>query len=51
MLVTHKVADVKAMLEKIVDNYQSEYKIVDYLHTEQASLKKDDLKKYNNLLY
>jgi FlaA1/EpsC-like NDP-sugar epimerase len=51
LLVTHKVADVKAMLEKIVDNYQSEYKIVDYLHTEQASLKKDDLKKYNNLLY
>jgi FlaA1/EpsC-like NDP-sugar epimerase len=41
LLVTHKVAEVKAMLEKIIDTYQSEYKIVDYLYTEQAGLIKD----------
>ena len=45
LLVTHKVAEVKAMLEKIIDTYQSEYKIVDYLYTEQAGLTKDDVKK------
>jgi hypothetical protein len=33
------------MLEKIIDTYQSEYKIVDYLYTEQAGLTKDDVKK------
>jgi FlaA1/EpsC-like NDP-sugar epimerase len=45
LLVAHKVAEVKAMLEKIIDTYQSEYKIVDYLYTEQAGLTKDDVKK------
>ena len=45
LLVTHKVAEVKAMLEKIIDTYQSEYKIVDYLYTERAGLIKDDGKK------
>ena len=45
LLITHKVAEVKAMLEKIIDTYQSEYKIVDYLYTEQAGLIKDDVKK------
>jgi FlaA1/EpsC-like NDP-sugar epimerase len=45
LLVTHKVAEVKEMLEKIIDTYQSEYKIVDYLYTEQAGLAKDDVKK------
>ena len=32
----NKAADVKLMLENILSNYQSEYKIVDYLYTEQA---------------
>jgi FlaA1/EpsC-like NDP-sugar epimerase len=45
LLVTYKVAEVKAMLEKIIDTYQSEYKIIDYLYTEQAGLTKDDVKK------
>jgi hypothetical protein len=45
LLVTYKVAKVKEMLEKIIDTYQSEYKIVDYLYTEQAGLTKDDVKK------
>ena len=45
LLVTNKVAEVKAILEKIVDTYKSEYKIIDYLHTEQAGLTKDDVKK------
>ena len=45
LLVAHKVAEVKAVLEKIIDTYQSEYKIVDYLYTEQAGLTKDDVKK------
>ena len=49
LLVTYKVAEVKAMLEKIIDTYQSEYKIVDYLYTEQASLIKDDVKKSPDL--
>jgi FlaA1/EpsC-like NDP-sugar epimerase len=38
LLVTHKVAEAKAILEKIIDTYQSEYKIVDYLYTEQKFL-------------
>jgi FlaA1/EpsC-like NDP-sugar epimerase len=45
LLVGYKVAEVKAILEKIIDTYQSEYKIVDYLYTEQAGLPKDDVKK------
>jgi FlaA1/EpsC-like NDP-sugar epimerase len=45
LLVANKVAEVKAMLEKIIDTYQSEYKIVDYLYTEQAGLIKDEVKK------
>ena len=49
LLITHKVAEVKAMLEKIIDTYQSEYKIVDYLYTEQAGLTKDDVKKSPDL--
>ena len=49
LLVTYKVAEVKAMLEKIIDTYQSEYKIVDYLYTEQAGLTKDDVKKSPDL--
>ena len=50
LLVTHKVAEVKAMLEKIIDAYQSEYKIIDYLYTEQAGLIKDDVKKSPELI-
>ena len=50
LLVTHKVAEVKAMLEKIIDAYQSEYKIIDYLYTEQADLIKDDVKKSPELI-
>jgi len=49
LLVAHKVAEVKAMLEKIIETYQSEYKIVDYLYTEQAGLTKDDVKKSPDL--
>lgn len=45
LLVTYKVAEVKVKLEKIIDTYQSEYKIVDYLYTEQVGLTKNDLKK------
>jgi FlaA1/EpsC-like NDP-sugar epimerase len=45
LLVTYKVAEVKVKLEKIIDTYQSEYKIVDYLYIEQVGLTKDDLKK------
>jgi FlaA1/EpsC-like NDP-sugar epimerase len=45
LLVTYKVAEIKVKLEKIIDTYQSEYKIVDYLYTEQVGLTKDDLKK------
>lgn len=45
LLVTYKVAEVKVKLEKIIDTYQSEYKIVDYLYAEQLGLTKDDLKK------
>ena len=37
-LTNNKAADVKLMLENILSNYQSEYKIVDYLYTEQAGL-------------
>ena len=44
-LTKNKAADVKLMLEKILSAYQSEYKIIDYLHTEQAGLTKDDVKK------
>ena len=40
LLVTHKVAEVKAMLEKMLGSYQSEYQIVDYIYAEQAGLKK-----------
>jgi len=50
LLVTHKVAEVKAMLEKIIDTYQSEYKIIDYLYTEQAGLTKDEVKKSPGLI-
>ena len=50
LLVGYKVAEVKAMLEKIIDTYQSEYKIVDYLYTEQAGLTKDDVKKSPGLI-
>jgi FlaA1/EpsC-like NDP-sugar epimerase len=39
LLVTHKVAEIKAMLKKIVDTYQSNYKIVDYFYTEQVGKK------------
>ena len=35
-LTNNKAADVKKMLENILSSYQSEYKIVDYLYTEQA---------------
>ena len=35
-LAKNKAADVKMMLENILSSYQSEYKIVDYLYTEQA---------------
>jgi FlaA1/EpsC-like NDP-sugar epimerase len=41
LLITHKVVEVKAMLKKIIDTYQSEYKIIDYLYTEQAGLIKE----------
>lgn len=34
-----KVTDVKALLEKMIETYKSEYKIVDYMFTEQASTK------------
>ena len=37
------------MLENILSSYQSEYKIVDYLYTEQAGLPKDDVKKSPDL--
>lgn len=37
-LMNNKVADVKLMLENILSSYKSEYEIVDYLYTEQASL-------------
>jgi len=37
--INHKVAEVKAMLEKILGSYQSEYKIVDYMYAEQVGLK------------
>lgn len=37
-LENNKAADVKLMLENILTAYQSEYKIVDYLYTERASL-------------
>ena len=37
-LTNNKAADVKLMLENILSTYQSEYKIVDYIYTEQASL-------------
>jgi FlaA1/EpsC-like NDP-sugar epimerase len=50
LLVAHKVAEVKAMLEKIIDTYQSEYKIIDYLYTEQAGLTKNDVKKSPELI-
>ena len=45
LLAAHKIAEVKAILEKIIDTYKSEYKIVDYLYTQQAGLTKDDVKK------
>ena len=35
-LTNNKAADVKMMLENILSSYQSEYKIVDYLYTEQV---------------
>jgi len=35
-LTNNKAAEVKLMLENILSTYQSEYKIVDYLYTEQA---------------
>ena len=35
-LANNKGVDVKSMLENILSSYQSEYKIVDYLYTEQA---------------
>ena len=38
--INHKAAEVKAMLEKMLGSYQSEYQIVDYIYTEQAGLKK-----------
>ena len=37
-LANNKAADVKLMLENILSTYQSEYKIVDYLYTEQAGI-------------
>jgi len=49
LLITHKAAEVKALLEKIIDTYQSEYKIVDYIYTEQEALNKDDVKKSSGL--
>lgn len=45
LLVNYKVAEVKGILEKIIDTYQSEYKIVDYLYNEQSGLIKDDHEK------
>ena len=45
LLVGYKVTEVKVMLEKIIDTYQSEYKIIDYLYTEKAGLTKGDVKK------
>lgn len=38
--INHKAAEVKAMLEKMLGSYQSEYQIVDYIYVEQAGLKK-----------
>ena len=38
--INHKAAEVKAMLEKMLGSYQSEYQIVDYIYAEQAGLKK-----------
>jgi FlaA1/EpsC-like NDP-sugar epimerase len=40
LLVTHKVVEVKAILEKIIDTYQSDYKIIDYFYIKQAGKKK-----------
>ena len=37
-LTNNKAAEVKLMLENILSTYQSEYKIVDYLYTEQAGI-------------
>jgi FlaA1/EpsC-like NDP-sugar epimerase len=37
-LTNNKAADVKLMLENIVNSYQSDYKIVDYLYVKQSSL-------------
>ena len=49
-LTNNKAADVKLMLENILSTYQSEYKIVDYLYTEQAGIIDDqpNLKELSN---
>ena len=49
-LANNKAVDVKLMLENILSAYQSEYKIVDYLYTEQAGIidNQDNIKELSN---
>ena len=49
-LINNKAADAKLMLENILSTYQSEYKIVDYLYTEQAGIidNQDNIKELSN---
>ena len=42
-LMNNKVANVKMLLKKVLNSYQSEYEIIDHLYLDQASLSDENL--------